>query len=325
MWRSKLYVDVRIHLDTLLEVESASASASEDSDESTDSLSSTAVFTAHRFILASRSPYFASVLLNPSAFRPSTADIHLPTPPFTPAALHFCLGFIYAGHLDFSNRSFDLLTAFQIHRAAAYLQLDSLTHEIEARIVHDFCHGLSWDQCHCSKCHIRAGRVWRFAGESDVGAVILERRAREYILRGWGETWGREIGSADKKAREGLTKDVIDSITPDTAIAAFRSLDSVRARMESGLRRKGREASVWVDGLQSMIEVVEDHVRSILIHEFTTIAEGKELFAQVSGQGFNGDVLETVTKDLVEGVSTLRGCVEAPRVYQVSRPHYRRK
>ena len=81
VWRSKLYADVRIHLDS----PDTSNSDSDDSDDSTDSLSSTAIFTAHKFILVSRSPYFSSLLLNTSNFSShANNDIHLPTPPFTP-------------------------------------------------------------------------------------------------------------------------------------------------------------------------------------------------------------------------------------------------
>ena len=316
MWRSKLYCDVRIHLVPPI----AQESESDDSDETSDSLSSTAIFPSHRFILASRSPYFASVLLNPSSFRPSTAIIHLPTPPFTPAALHFCLGYLYAGHLDFSNRTFDLLTAFQIHRAAAYLQIDSLVQEVEARIVHDFCHGLEWKSCHCPRCPSRVASVWRFAIASDVAAAVMQTRARQYLIKGWGESWGREVGSAEKEDRESLALDVIRTVVPATVISAFRSIGRVRARIESGIRTKGRDASVWVDGLEEMIEKVETHVRVMLIDAFAAIAEGAELWDLVSGKGFSEDLLETVLKEVVDGVGRARSCVEGPRIYQVSKP-----
>ena len=314
MWRSKLYCDVRIHLVP----PTAPESESDDSDETTDSLSSTAIFPSHRFILASRSPYFASVLLNPSSFRPSTAVIHLPTPPFTPAALHFCLGYLYAGHLDFSNRTFDLFTAFQIHRAAAYLQIDILVQEVEARIVHDFCHSLDWNSCHCPRCPTRAARVWRFAIASDVAAVVLEKRARQYLITGWGESWGREVGSAEKEARESLVQGVIRTIVPATVVSTFRSIGRVRAKMENGIRIRGRDASVWVDGLEEMIEKLETHARIMLIDAFAAVAEGAELWDLVIGKGFAEDLLETVLKEIVNGAGGARSCVEGPRIYQVS-------
>ncbi|EIW68712.1 hypothetical protein TREMEDRAFT_12167, partial [Tremella mesenterica DSM 1558] len=312
MWRSKLYADVRIHLSP----DPISMSDGSDSDSSVDSLSSTAIFTSHRFILASRSPYFASVLLNPSSFRPSTADIHLPTPPFTPAALHFCLGYMYAGHLDFSNRSFDLGTAFQIHRAAAYLQLDTLINEIESRIAWDFCHGLDWEKCHCRKCAARVARVWRFASAPEVAAIRLASRTRAYLIRGWGETWGREVGLLDKSDREALVRDVTRTISPSNVVSAFKALLSIRHRIESGIRMRGREASAWVDPLETMIDQVETHVRNVLINQFSVVAEGDELWDLVSGKDFSTDLLELIMREIVAGVGTSQGCVEGPRVYQ---------
>jgi len=315
MWRSKLYCAVRIHLAP----QATPDSTSDRSDFSTDSLSSTAIFPSHRFILVSRSPYFASVLLNPSSFRPtSTADIHLATPPFTPAALHFCLGYMYAGHLDFSNRTFDLLTAFQIHRAAAYLQLETLIQEVEARIVHDFCHGLDFNKCHCRRCPARAARVWRFASSSDVGAVVLGQRARSYLVKGWGESWGREVGSAEAENRDTLVKDVTSTITAKTVVSAFPSIDMIRTRIEAGLRARGRDAAVWTDGLEEMVEELEMHTRHVLIFSFAEVAESSELWDVVSGKGFAGDVLDSLVKEVIDGVGSAQGCVEGPRIYQVS-------
>jgi hypothetical protein len=40
--------------------------------------------------------------------------LSLPSPPFTPASLHFTLGFFYTGTLIFSNRNYDLNIAFAI-------------------------------------------------------------------------------------------------------------------------------------------------------------------------------------------------------------------
>ncbi|ORY22450.1 hypothetical protein BCR39DRAFT_551657 [Naematelia encephala] len=325
MWRSKLYADVRIHLAPIHELDaegSAEDSLSDDSEESTDSLSSTAVFTAHKFILASRSPYFTSLLLNTAAFKPlggsgATADIHLPTPPFTPAALHFCLGYMYAGHLDFSNRTFDLLTAFQIHRAAAYLQLDTLTNEIEARIANDFCHGLDLSKCHCRRCPMRAARVWRFASEPDVGAVALAKRAREYVLRGWGDSWGREVGSADDDQRSGLVRDTIARIGPGKVVSAFKAIAQIQARMEAGIRARAREAAAWVDPLQEMLEKIQEHTRTVLLNDFAAVADAGELWQLALGKGFNDDLLDILVKEIVDVVGTPRGCVEGPHVYQV--------
>ena len=317
MWRSKLYADIKIHLDTSPSL-SSDPSSDDDSDDSTDSLSSTATFTSHKFILVSRSPYFASVLLNPNSFSEHQGDIHLPTPPFTPASLHFCLGWIYAGHLDFSNRSFDLTTAFQIHRAAAYLQLDALIEEIQARVVWDFCHGFTTTRgkVHCKRCPLRAARVWRFASATDVGAVVLAARAKGHVIMTWTEAWGREVALADESDRKDLVDQVIRRITPDNVIAAFRSVGVVKARMDAALRAKGREAASWVDKLETMVESVQQAARRILFSNFGKVVEGREMWDLLSGKGFNDDLLDLVGKELLEAVGTSTGCVEGPRVYQ---------
>ncbi len=133
MWRSRLYSDVHISL---------TGPFSPDSDEAT------AVFSSHRFILASRSSYFHSRFFSSGSspvgsFGPSNpVTIALPSPPFTPASLHFTLGHIYSGTLNFSNRTFDLTTAFQIYKCAMEISLDDLRKEVEARIVEDMTHGL---------------------------------------------------------------------------------------------------------------------------------------------------------------------------------------
>lgn len=96
MWRSKLYSDVKIILPL-----SASRGVSDQfldtvSDDPSAS-ATTATFSAHKFILASRSPYFAQLLLNTGGFKSRDRDkpeIDLPSPPFTPASLHFCLGYM---------------------------------------------------------------------------------------------------------------------------------------------------------------------------------------------------------------------------------------
>lgn len=312
MWTSKLYCDVRIHLDA----PESDGYGSDTSGDSDDSLAETVIFTAHRFMLVSRSPYFASVLLNPSSFRPATADVHLPTPPFTPAALHFCLGWIYAGHLDFSNRSFDLSTALQIHRAAAYLQLDSLVSEVESRLVYDFCDNMDWDRCHCRRCLSRVPRVWRFTCAPDVGALDLHKRARRFMIAGWTEAWGREVGSADKKDRDDLVRDLARTLTPGSVISVFRGVARLRRRMSQAIRSKGPDAAGWTDAVGEMVEQIEKRARDLIATHFVAVCESKELWDALNGVGMNEDALDAVLAEMVEIAGRPTTSVEAPRMYQ---------
>ncbi|KAF8954515.1 hypothetical protein BDZ97DRAFT_1928179 [Flammula alnicola] len=99
MWRSRLYSDVRIALT---------------GNFGGNHESTTAIFSSHRFILVSRSSYFHTALIawpSPKNVPNEPPTLILPSPPFTPASLHFTLGFIYTGTLIFSHRSYDLSTA----------------------------------------------------------------------------------------------------------------------------------------------------------------------------------------------------------------------
>ncbi|KDR66670.1 hypothetical protein GALMADRAFT_147723 [Galerina marginata CBS 339.88] len=228
MWRSRLYSDVRIALT---------------GNFGGNHESTTAIFSSHRFILVSRSAYFADALSSwPTAAKhlssassstplpSSTSDpptLTLPSPPFTPASLHFTLGFLYTGTLIFSHRSYDLSTAFTILKAALYLSIPSLHDEIQARIVQEMMHGLfhafipfaeyerltggRWGTggCRCRQCARRAPRVLEFALEEDVRNQLLERGARRALVGLFGEGWcTQEFALLPPKIRESLLKGV---------------------------------------------------------------------------------------------------------------------
>jgi hypothetical protein len=129
MWCSRLYSDICIVLTGNF--------------SSTNHKDLTTIFSSHRFMLVSRSPYFFSALSwgGPTkSMYPVT--LNLPSPPFTPASLHFSLGYIYTSTLIFSHRTCYLDTAFHIMRSASYLVLDSLYNEVQARIVQEMMHSL---------------------------------------------------------------------------------------------------------------------------------------------------------------------------------------
>ncbi|WWC87196.1 uncharacterized protein L201_002082 [Kwoniella dendrophila CBS 6074] len=329
MWRSKLYADVNIHL----EHSSIDNDHSDESDNSADSLSSTSVFASHRFILVSRSPYFATALLNSSGFlsttttssKTGTYDIHLPSPPFTPASLHFCLGYIYAGHLDFSNRTFDLSTAFHIHRAATYLQLDSLIDEIESRIIFDFCHGLNYNnnnnnnnKCKCKKCLIRSQRVWRFSILPEVNSIKLKKFSQKFLVdNGWKEScWSKEIGLADLDDRKDLVNSVIETIKISNIISTFKIISKFRTRLEKLFRTNNKAQHQWISNIDEMINEIESKATQILFQNFPDIVKASEIEDLVDGTSFNIDLLETILDILVQQAGTVQGCTYAPVIYQ---------
>ncbi|KAJ3506493.1 hypothetical protein NLJ89_g6840 [Agrocybe chaxingu] len=216
MWRSRLYSDVRLAL----------TGNFGGSHEST-----TAIFSSHRFILVSRCSYFHTALIawptKTTGTNGEPPTLNLPSPPFTPASLHFTLGFIYTGTLVFSHRSYDLSTAFAILRAALYLTLPSLQDEIQARIAQEMCHGLfhaflpfseyesitggRWGTggCRCRQCARRAPRVLEFALAEDVRNTHLERGARRALVGLFGEGWCNvEFASLPQKIRDSVVRGV---------------------------------------------------------------------------------------------------------------------
>jgi hypothetical protein len=124
MWRLRLYPDVRI------EIQGKPPPGAPEEETTT-------AFLSHWFVLVSQSPHFLDRLITYSG---KTAigeipTVRLPTPPFTTPSLHFILGFLYTGTLNFSNCTYDLDTAFHIMRCTNYLQLQSLNDDIQACIV----------------------------------------------------------------------------------------------------------------------------------------------------------------------------------------------
>ncbi|KAF7360086.1 hypothetical protein MVEN_00736700 [Mycena venus] len=144
MWRSRLYSDVRIALTSNGPPPPTNGNDDEDAHER-----QMPVFSSHRFILASRSPYFHTALVSWPSPSPQKAlasslssalglgapgeplTLSLPSPPFTPASLHFTLGFLYTGTLIFSHRTYDLSTALALLLSANYLQLPTLHAEVQ--------------------------------------------------------------------------------------------------------------------------------------------------------------------------------------------------
>ena len=251
MWRSRLYSDVRLSLTGNW---SSTPSGAE---------SSTALFSAHRFVLASRSNYFKNALSGGFAPLSSTniggpVTLTLPSPPFTPASLHFTLGYLYTGTLVFSHRTYDLDTAFAILRSASFLALGTLHNEVEARIVDEMMHGLNlayvpfttyetltggrWGVagCKCRQCARRAPRVLAFALEPEVRNALLENGARRALGTLFGEGWvTQEFAALPPKLRSSLLSGLAKRAKGNGTQNVFALLHAVGA----GLKRCDKEVA----------------------------------------------------------------------------------
>ncbi|POW08772.1 hypothetical protein PSTT_07305 [Puccinia striiformis] len=194
MWRSKLYADCQIILINQQDLDNPTENSTYEQE---------AVFSAHRSILCSRSPYFASLLLDPYADS-NNRVFTLASPPFTPASLHFSLGYLYCGTLDFSNRNFDLSTAMQIWRSAQYLGLELLREEVEAKI---------------SEMSL------------DVASKRLESATEPFVIQHLGTIWNKAIGELHYEAQTHLVDLVCLSIDPNTVIGAIQGSKRLKDRL----------------------------------------------------------------------------------------------
>ncbi|EGG06777.1 uncharacterized protein MELLADRAFT_62956 [Melampsora larici-populina 98AG31] len=254
MWRSKLYSDCHIIL-----VSEEGLDHTEDGNQTTEQ----AVFSAHRSILCSRSPYFASLLLDPYADS-SKRVFTLASPPFTPASLHFSLGYLYCGTLEFSNRTFDLATAMQIWRSAQYLGLELLKEEVEAKIS-DMCHN-------------------------------FKDNSEPFVVQYFGLIWNKAIGELHYGAQTRIVDLVCSSIDPNTVIDAIRSSKRLKERLAN-------ERSDWSDHLLSMLEPIDEQIALVLQRKFPAVVTSKGFLDLLVGVGFSNDVLERALIILIAQLS----------------------
>jgi hypothetical protein len=317
MWRSRLYSDVRIALDGTF--------------ASTNHETTTAVFSTHRFMLVARSPYFYTQFLNwgvPPAKPGEQLTVSLPGPPFTPASLHFTLGYIYTGTLVFSHRTYDLDTAFAIMRSAAYLQMDPLYDEIQARIVQEMMHGLfhaflefseyervtggKWGVggCRCRQCARRAPRVLEFAISPDVANPHLERGARRALVGLFGEGWCTpEFAKLPQKTRDGLLKGLAKRTTPQNVFALLFAANHALERIENSVE-------AWAEVSRDMLLAARKTIDRVLCEEAEACFEQVEWVEMMEHDGGRFEDGERVswTMDAVR-----RGLADknAAMVYQV--------
>jgi hypothetical protein len=256
MWRSRLYSDVRV---ALVSNDPPSTAADDDDDAHDKQMP---VFSSHRFILASRSPYFHTALVSWPAPAPSKSltssikdlsdvlTLTLPSPPFTPASLHFTLGFLYTGTLIFSHRTYDLATALALLLSATYLSLPTLHTEVRARIVSEMAHGLfhallpfsayealtkgAWRAggCTCRKCAQRVPRILEFSLRPDVLDPILERGARRALVGLFGTGWCTpEFAGLPAKLHSSALKGLGKRSTPANALAVLWAAEGALTRL----------------------------------------------------------------------------------------------
>lgn len=321
MWRSRLYSDIRVVLEGNFPSGRESYSPND---------VSMAAFSSHRFILVSRSQYFRERLQSTSFALPSTDEneIKLPSPPFTPASVHFTLGFIYTGTLSFSHRTFDLTTAFHIYRAAMYLQLDSLHREIQARIVEEMVHGLfhaflPFDQyekitagrwgvggCKCKQCQRRAPRVLEFAMSPDVNDPILTRGAQRALSGMFGEGWCQaDFANLPPKTRSNLVKGVSLRTNPMNVIPLLFAAQAALTKLENN-------SEAWAEEVREMVHTVRKRIDDTMCGNAEEVFEQEEWLSILERDGAqfsDNEKVGWVMDSLIRGLNDKN----AGMVYQV--------
>ncbi|TBU54025.1 hypothetical protein BD310DRAFT_961704 [Dichomitus squalens] len=326
MWRSRLYSDVRIALTGTF--------------SSTNHESTTAIFSSHRFILVSRSPYFNTQLLQWAAKSTpgEPLTLNLPSPPFTPASLHFTLGFIYTGTLIFSHRTFDLDTAFHIMRSATYLGLDTLYDEIQARIVQEMMHGLfhaflefseyeaitggKWGTggCRCRQCARRAPRVLEFSVSEDVKNPHLERGARRALVGLFGEGWcTSEFAALPQKTRDNLLKGLGKRTTPMNVFALL-------AASQSALKKLDTVIETWGETVRDMVLSARKTIDDVVCSRAVECFEQPEWIEIMEADGVrfeDGEKVEMLLDSLRRGLNEKNAAMAYQAVVDsvLLRPH----
>jgi hypothetical protein len=326
MWRSRLYSDVRIGIE---------------GSSSTHHEGLAAVFSTHRFILVSRSDYFHNALVAWKSQKPEIRDedqdddragepptLMLPCPPFTPPSLHFVLGFIYTGTLIFSNRTYDLDTAFHIMRSATYVSLNSLYDEVQARIVQEMMHGLfhayvdfteyeritggKWgvSGCRCRQCARRMPRVIEFALLDDVKNELLQRGARRGLVGMFGEGWcNAEFAKLDKKIRDAALKGVAKRTTPLNAFSLLFAAEFALTKLDAII-------DPWADTSRDMIMDARRHIDHILCSQADECFSQSEWLELMDTDGVkfeDREHIDWIMKSLQRGFAEK----SAGRLYQV--------
>jgi len=321
MWRSRLYSDVRITINGDF------PSNATDTPEADGAV----LFFSHRFILVSRSPYFRGVLL--SDFRPPTTSsghltLNLPSTAFTPASLHWSLGFMYSGTLNFSYRTFDLDTAFAIVRSAQFLLLATMSDEIEAYIVEEMMHGLfhayltfeeyekitagKWGVggCKCRQCQRRMPRILDFALSPDIQNRVFEKGARRALVGMFGEGWcSREFANLPAKMRASLLKGVVNRTSPLNIFPLLFASHAALSKLED-------LKDDWVDGVREMVVQAQKKIDEVLCTQTDICFEEQEWLEIMDSDGLRfGDreklewIMEAIRRGLKDN--------NAGNVYQV--------
>ncbi|KAF8890550.1 hypothetical protein CPB84DRAFT_1784857 [Gymnopilus junonius] len=253
MWRSRLHSDLRIRVFLPF-------------------FKKIALFRGHRFLLAVRSKVIHNkIRLGESTRKDNDTEpvmITLSDDIFTPASIHFILGFLYTSTLEFSYRKYDLATAFTIYRGSVYLSLRTLRNLIVAHIVVDMAHGLfhatlsdeeyrskfggTWSAtistgCICRNCAHRVPRIFQLSLEEPFKNYTLKRGALRALVGLFGEGWcTKEFASLPSYIVDASISGFQKSITPSDVIPILFAAEKALLKLQMS-------SESWADGIKTTI------------------------------------------------------------------------
>ncbi|GAA5982293.1 hypothetical protein JCM10908_004818 [Rhodotorula pacifica] len=270
-WRSKLYADA------MLVVESAPDTP----------------FAVHRAVLAARTPYFRALLTGEYCDSHRTTFV-MPSPPFTPAATTFVLGWMYGGSLQSLARKFDLETACEIWRCAAFLSADTLQRESEEQLV-------------AMLSTTRAARILAFARAADVRSGRLASHAMDYLVAHFDSAWSTSphVGQLSYTDQTTLVSRVGECVTVHNVV-------SMSIRLATCKRALPHHSAPWVQHVRAMLDGVEERVVTTLQTDLAYVLRSTAFLHLIDGIGFNNDVLEWLLGLIIKGLDE----ANAPRAYQ---------
>jgi len=275
-WSTRLSSDIRLQV-----------TLSHDEIGGVDTQNGTYIFWSHRFILASRSPYFLAELRrlaeaeNNGIISNDVQILALPSSHFTAVSLFFTLAFIYTGTLDCFNRTYNLEQAFAIYKSAKFLKISSLLIEIRARIAEELLHGLfnaSWDWeayrplvarkwnrmvelggCMCAQCVSRLPQILDFSFAGGVEDAILGRGARRAAVAMFGEGWcSLRFTQLPIRICQMIMNDMKGFITPD-------NLFPLLFASERALHKLNDLAAYWTETVKKLVITVRDMLDGVLL------------------------------------------------------------
>lgn len=302
------------------------------------------VFWSHRFILASRSPYFLAELgrlaeaeKKHDALSKNVQALTLPSPPFTSISLFFTLGYIYTGTLNFSNRTCGLEQVLAIYKGAKFLMMDSLLNEIRMRIAEEYLHGLfnavlpqeeyrrlvgcKWylmvemGGCVCEQCTVGLPRVLDFSLSGEVDDQLLGRGARRAAVGMFGQGWcSHGFSQLPQHICGIILNDMKEFITPDNFF-------SLLFASERALHQLHNLAAAWTDTVKNMIITVRDMLDEVLLAQPEFCFECEEwmeiMHADRIGRTEEIQIKEEETKWVFDAISRTSRKNEARELYKV--------